>query len=132
MAIEKMSNWKPVTLFLVVGFLGFCVNMAILSSALWEGINFRIAIILGITGSTLLLFALDRHFVFSDARHQNVTPQLIGFLIICFLGGVLNYLVSIMMLSWIPGLMIQAAEWVGILVGATFNYFFLRYMIFKR
>lgn len=130
--LKRVLEWNPIILFLVVGFLGFCVNMAVLSFALWEGVDYRLAIILGITASTTLLFALDRHFVFADSRHKDVTPQLIGFLVVCFIGGVLNYLVTIALLSLSPELKVQAAEWVGIIVGATFNYFCLRYMVFKK
>jgi putative flippase GtrA len=130
--LKKVSEWNPIILFLFVGFIGFCVNMAVLTFALWEGVDYRIAIISGIVASTVLLFVLDRHFVFSHASHRAVTPQLIGFLIVCFLGGVLNYLVSIFLLFLFPGLMVQLAELVGIIVGATFNYFCLCYMVFKK
>lgn len=106
--------------------------MLVLTVALKAGIEVRIALILGITTSMTLLFILDRHLVFSHARYRDVLPQLIGFLIVCFVGGALNYLSAMALLSAFPGLLVQAAELVGIIVGTTFNYIFLRFLIFKK
>lgn len=130
--LEKSLKWNSVALFLLVGFLGFCLNMAILTIALWGGMDVKIAIILGITASTTLLFALDRHFVFSHARHKSVTPQLIGFLIACLIGGMFNYYATTFLLTEFSWLMPQVAEIFGLIVGAIFNYFFLRYLVFKK
>ncbi len=106
--------------------------MGILTFALWQEVNFKLAIILGITSSTVLLFLLDRHFVFSDARHKRVTPQIFGFILACFICGALNYFSTIGLLSTFSGLIPQIAEIGGLIIGAIFNYFFLRYFVFKK
>ncbi|MBA3603126.1 MAG: GtrA family protein [Parachlamydiaceae bacterium] len=106
--------------------------MVILTIALWQEVNLKLSIILGITASTTLLFLLDRHFVFSYARHKRVTPQIFGFILACFIGGALNYFSTIGLLSTFSGLLPQIAEIGGLIIGAIFNYFFLRYLVFRK
>jgi putative flippase GtrA len=126
------SEWKSIFLFLAVGFLGFCLNITILTIALWVGIDVKKAIVMGITASTLLLFFIDRSFVFSYASHKAATPQLFGFIMVCIAGGELNYLISMSLLTLFPSLLAQIAETVGIIVGVIFNYIFLRLLVFKK
>ena len=115
--------------YLVVGFVGFCANMLVLTVALKMGVAVKVAIIQGIVTSTLLNFILDRHVVFPHARHRALAGQFIGFILVCLLGALVNYIVALSLLFlFFP----QLAELFGIIVGTSFNYVLLRFVVFKR
>ncbi len=127
-----LREWRFIWPYLAVGFIGFCLNMTLLTLGLWAGVPVRPALLLGIAASTCCNFMLDRHWVFSHARERAVAPQFIGFLCVCLLGAGLNYATAATLLKHIPWLLPQVAEWAGILVGTSFNYLLLRFFIFKR
>lgn len=118
--------------FLVVGFLGIGVNLGVLTLALWAGIAVKLAIILGIAVSMVFNFALDRRFAFSYARNGKISQQFVGFVTVCLLGSLLNYLSAIWLLKRFPSLLPQLAELVGISVGTFFNYTLSRFLIFRK
>lgn len=118
--------------FLVVGFLGVGVNLAVLTLALWAGVPVKLAIILGIAVSMVFNFALDRRFTFSYARHGKISQQFVGFVAVCLIGSLLNYLSAIWLLKRFPHLLPQLAELVGIVVGTFFNYSLSRFLIFRK
>lgn len=140
MKFLSQDYWKPldghpelsyILQYLAVGFLGFCLNMVVLTSALLLGAKVKIALILGIAASTLFNFVLDRHWVFSYARHRSLILQFVGFIFVCLAGAWLNYRCAIGLLGLFPKLWPQVAEIVGIIVGTTFNYLLLRFAIFR-
>lgn len=118
--------------FLAVGFLGFLTNMTLLTIALHYGIDVRFAIMLGITASTIVNFVFDRGFVFPHARRRAFLGQFMGFALVCLCGATLNFACATELLYQFPQLLPQLAELGGILVGTTFNYLFLRLLIFKH
>ncbi len=132
MTSKKCSEWNSIALFITAGFLGFCLNMSILTLALWQGITVKIAIVLGISTSTMFLFILNRHFVFSHARDKNIKFQFFGFITVCFFGGLINYFSATTLLETFPWLMAQVAEVAGLIIGAIFNFFLLRYFVFAK
>lgn len=123
-------EWETIGPFLAVGFIGFCLNMVLLTVALWAGVKVQAAILLGIAASTLCNFMLDRHWVFSHTRKRSIVPQFVGFLLTCLLGAAANYSTALGVLLLFPSLLPQFAELAGILVGTSLNYVVLRFYIF--
>jgi len=118
--------------YLAVGFLGFCLNMLVLTFFLMTGVGVRGALISGIAASTLFNFSLDRHVVFSHARHQTFAWQFLGFILTCLAGAWLNYKCAMAILAVFPKLIPHIAELAGIIVGTAFNYLLLRFIIFRK
>lgn len=121
-------EYQTIIAYLAVGFLGFCANMFTLTLALAWGIEPKRAIVCGIVVSTLLNFLLDRVWVFPNGRQHPLAGQFIGFVFVCILGALVNYSVAISLLSLFSP---HVAELFGIIVGTVFNYFLLRFMVFK-
>ena len=130
--LKRLSEINILTLYLLVGVLGFSTNMSILTLALYLGVPTKLALILGIVTSMSVLFVLDRQLVFSYANGRPLTPQVVGFMLVCLLGGMLNYFCTLSILLIWPGLYIQIAECAGVLAGTIFNYVFLRFAVFSR
>lgn len=118
--------------FLGVGFLGFCLNMLVLTFTLMAGVGLRASLISGITASTLFNFALDRHVVFSYARHRAFVWQFLGFILTCVAGASINYSTAMAILTAWPKLLPHIAELAGIIIATAFNYLLLRYIIFRK
>lgn len=118
--------------FLAVGFLGFCLNMLVLTFTLMAGAGIRASLISGITASTLFNFTLDRHIVFSYASHRGFLWQFLGFILTCVAGAWINYSTAMAILTACPKLLPHLAELAGIIVATAFNYVVLRYAIFRK
>lgn len=130
--MSEWSEWRFIWPYLWVGFLGFCLNMGVLTLALYFGLPVKPALAFGIAASTLSAFFLDRHMVFSHARGRDLLQQFGGFIVVCLLGAALNYICATTLLYYFPTLLPHVAEWFGILVGTTFNYLLLRFWVFHH
>jgi putative flippase GtrA len=117
--------------YLIVGFIAFCANMAVLTCALDLGCSVHISLALGIATSTTLAFVLDRLYVFPAAKEHPLLPQMGGFLLVCLCGAGINYATASILLAFYPNFYVQAVEILSILLGTVFNYVCLRHWIFK-
>lgn len=117
--------------FLGVGGLGFICNLVVLTLLLQIGMHIKPALALGIVTSTAVGFFFNRYHVFSYAKHQHFMSQLLGFVFVCMGGALINYMLSVALLSNIEWMVPQLAIVAGAIGAATFNYIFLRLIVFK-
>lgn len=130
--LRHHPEWSRLLHFIGVGAVGFIGNLLILTSLLLLGANLRLSIIAGIITSTLINFIGDRVLVFDYARDGKIHFQFIGFILVCLIGGIINYQISIALISAFDWLIPQFAVIAGILVATGFNFFCLRYLVFKK
>jgi dolichol-phosphate mannosyltransferase len=130
--IFAYPNGSNLLQFLAVGASGVVVNLATLTALLAAGARADLALALAILISMLSNFALNRRLTFSYARHRPAAKQLVGFVLSCAVGSLLNYYVSTKLLDFDPTLSPQLASVVGILAGTAVNYLFNRFGTFRR
>ncbi len=120
--------------FAAVGASGVLVNLSVLTVLWLAGLPLSVAVALAILVSMLTNFALNRRITFSYARGGNALRQLVGFLAGSSLGALVNYGVTLLLLSRLPNLeqVPQIPSLVGILAGLVFNYTFSRYLVFHK
>lgn len=94
--------------------------------------NVKVALWCGIITSNLVNFFFDRHWVFAYAREMHFFGQLLGFILVVALGAALNYAVSISILSQFAKIAPQIAAVGGVSTAVIFNYFCLRYLVFRE
>ena len=128
----KYPNVSSLLQFLVVGASGVLVNLFVLTALLWLEIPRKLAVALAIAISMLSNFALNRRFTFSYARGGGILRQLAGFVGSCSLGALINYAITMSMLTKWPGLLPQLAALVGIIGGMAANFVLCRFFVFKR
>jgi dolichol-phosphate mannosyltransferase len=129
--IFKFGVWTQLTHFLFVGGLGTLVNMLALTALLAAGTPVRWAVAAAILASMCFNFALNRRFSFAGARERAWPRQLAAFIAASSVGALINYGVSIMLLTRIKGLTPQVAALVGIAAGTLFNFMASRYLVFR-
>lgn len=128
---SSYPEWGRVINFLAVGALGFIWNLTVLTILLWAGIAVNISIGMGIATSTLINFFFDRHLVFSYARNGRLFWQFLGFVFVCVCGAMINYFISIELLTNYNWIIPQAAVIAGAVVAVVFNYICLRLFVFR-
>jgi dolichol-phosphate mannosyltransferase len=131
--IYKFGGWADFAQFLVVGFSGVFVNLAVLTVLLWMSVSMSGAMGVAIVLSMLTNFLLNRRYSFSYARKGPFFRQLFQFCLACSLGGVLNYVTA--MGVWAYGVSFvtpQLASLCGIAVGTLFNFLASRYLVFRQ
>lgn len=117
--------------FLAVGVLGFACNLIMLTALLWMGTTVEIAVAIGIATSTIVNFFFDRHLVFSYAKNGHLFWQLAGFIAVCIFGAIINYSISIALLSTLNWMVPQVAVSIGAIGAIIFNYICLRFLVFR-
>ena len=102
------------TLFVFLGLLPFSVARAV---AIWVAMTWN--------------FALNRNLTFVSAKSGSRTKQYFGFCLGCLLGAVLNWSISVLLLSelHVPPFAAAAA---GILAGAVSNFVVCQRVVFRR
>lgn len=130
-AFYSSPEWGKIINFMAVGALGFICNITLMTFLLWIEVDLKIALAAGITLSAIINFFLDRHVVFSHARHGSFFWQLIGFVFVCFFGSLINYYISIGLLVSFNWMLPQIAATVGAIGTTIFSYIFLRFGVFR-
>jgi len=131
--IYKYEDLACLLQFGFVGLLGVLVNLAVLTLLLNVNIPAHFAVAVAIAVSIGTNFLLNRRFTFSYARRECPKKQFVGFVTSSSLAAVVNYLVTIgVMTIWFKGICPQLAALVGILAGTIINFFANRYVVFKK
>lgn len=129
--IFKFGTLSHLAQFLIVGASGVAVNLLVVYGliALWAGEKFAFAG--GIAVSLVTNFLLNRRFSFSYARRRPVVGQFLYFAGACSVGMVTQWLVAVLMHSYIEGISIWLATLAGIASGTLFNFLISRYLVFR-
>jgi dolichol-phosphate mannosyltransferase len=91
----------------------------------------KTSIAVAIALSMLFNFGLNRRFSFSYARQGSWLGQLGGYVVACSLGAVINYAVSVWLLTRWTGVWPQVPALVGIIAGTGVNFVFCRFLVFR-
>ncbi len=129
--IYKFGTWSHLAQFLVVGASGVVVNLLVLYALVWMGVLEPLAVAGGIAVSLVTNFLLNRRFSFSYARSQPLMKQFVGFAGACSIGALVNYIVTLAVLSGWEATPLWLAAMVGIVAGMGFNFIISRYMVFR-
>jgi len=127
--IYKYGTWSHLFQFVVVGFSGLAINLAVLTALLHADINDKAAVAIAIAVSMVWNFILNRRFSFSYARDRSIVNQFLGFVAACSVGAVVNYFTTIEV--WEVLRYKQLAAFVGVLAGTLFNFVAKRFVIFR-
>lgn len=130
-AFCSYPEWGRIFNFIAAGALGFTCNIILMTLLLWMEVDLKIALTSGITLSAIINFFLDRHVVFSHARHGSFFRQLVGFVLVCLGGSLINYYISIGLLANFNWIMPQIAVTAGAIGSTLFSYIFLRFLVFR-
>ena len=129
--IFKYGVWSQLLQFLFVGGLGTLVNLVALTLLLRSGARTSTAVCLAILASMVFNFILNRRFSFSGARSHAWPLQFFRFLLASSAGALINYGVTLWVLSLAPHIAPQVAALAGIAVGTIFNFGASRYVVFR-
>lgn len=129
--IFKYGVWSQLMQFLLVGGIGTVVNLVALTLLIALQVPARWAvggaIVTAMTGN----FVLNRRFSFSFAREGLWWPQYLRFVSASSAAALVNYLVTLSILSRVPALAPQLAALIGIAAGTGVNFVASRYLVFK-
>ncbi|HSV98505.1 MAG TPA: GtrA family protein [Spirochaetota bacterium] len=82
--------------FSVIGAIGTCIDLACVYLAYdVAGVPFRGARVIGFVVALTTNFMLNRKFTFGDKRNGKATRQYLLFFVICTLGFLVNWLISV-------------------------------------
>lgn len=119
--------------FGLVGATGMGVNMLTVLAAEGLGAGTLWAVRWGIGVSILSNFGLNRRFTFGHARGGSIVKQLVGFVLTCLVGAVIQYMVTARALGWLPaGSPTPLAVPFGVAAGMVFNFLISRHVVFAR
>lgn len=133
----KYPGWSSFVPFALVGISGigvYAALLAIFDVILQDILSGDIQIILAILLTIGWNFTFDRWLAFWYARGDTLWRQFVGFLGVCSVPVVINFLVTI----WLVGdhMVAPAAGAIGALVGSVagvlFNWFVARAIVFRR
>jgi dolichol-phosphate mannosyltransferase len=130
--VHSFTHFSELVQFAVVGASGLLVNLAALTLGLVAGMPGRGAVAFGIGVSITSNFLLNRRFTFSHARHHPFLPQFAHYVATVALGAVVNYGVTLALLSRFPWLLPQSAALVGITAGTQLNYLTAKFVVFRE
>jgi len=140
--IIRLARWKYPRLssflpFAMVGVTGIGVYVLLLwfLERVAQGvIAGDLQIVIAIVGAMVWNFAFDRWLAFWYARRQPIVQQLLGFLAVCSLPVLVNFLIT----RWLVGdnVVSPAAGAIGAaagsIVGVVFNWLVVRSIVFRR
>ncbi len=129
--IFKYGFWSEFTQFSLVGALGTLVNLLALTLLLAVHVPTRWSVGCAILLAMSCNFVLNRRFSFSLARGGAWWPQYLRFVTASSVAALLNYAVTMSVLSRMPGLAPQLAALCGIAVGTGVNFVASRYLVFQ-
>ena len=131
----RHPNWSSVVPFLAVGGSGF-VLYAVLLWLLMSMLPGKhpLAVALAILGAMTWNFLLNRVVSFWYARDRQVLGQFAGYVLVCSVGGVVNWLVTQWAIDHYERIPMAAfvGTVAGVLAGTAFNYLGSRYLVFRR
>lgn len=129
--IFKYGFWSELTQFSLVGGFGTLLNLLVLTLLLAIHIPTRWSVGCAILLAMTCNFLLNRRFSFSLARGGWWWPQYLRFVTASSVAALLNYAVTMSVLSRIPDFAPQLAALFGIAVGTGVNFVASRYLVFK-
>ncbi len=128
--VHRYGTWSHLAQFLLVGFSGLLVNLALLTLFLRASVPPRWAIALAIGGSMSWNFVLNRRLSFSYARDDSVVRQFVGFVAACSVGAVVSYWTTASV--WELFRYKQVAAVIGVVAGTAFNFVASRFVVFRK
>jgi len=129
--IFKYGAWTQLMQFLIVGGMGTVVNLAALSALVALALPRRPAIAIAIFVAMCFNFILNRRFSFSATRHRPWPKQFLVFVAATSVGALINYATTLFVSERVPGIRLQVAALIGIVVGTLFNFAASRYLVFR-
>lgn len=132
--IFKYAEASHLSQFIAVGVSGVFVNLSTLTVLKSLSVPTEMAVAGGIGVSMITNFLLNQRFTFSYARKENKWKQFTGFIAACSTGAVLNWVVTMYLVSYYA-LFTQTPQWaalVGILAGTGLNYGINRALVFRK
>ena len=129
--IFKYGAWTQLMQFLIVGGMGTVVNLAALSALVALDLPRRPAIAIAIFVAMCFNFILNRRFSFSATRHRPWPKQFLVFVAATSVGALINYATTLFVSERVPGIRLQVAALIGIVVGTLFNFAASRYLVFR-
>lgn len=132
LAADRYPGLIQFVQFLAIGGTGLVVDLA-LFAALWMICPAPAARALAIAAAMTWNFVLNRQLTFAAARADVWWVQYLRYCGGCTVGGVVNWLVSLALLEWVP-LMIRLpllAALAGVVAGTGFNFVLCRRTVFR-
>lgn len=130
--IAKYGLWTGSTKFAVVGLIGVLVNLLVITILLSFGIQPINSVAGGIGASIIFNFMLNRKISSSYGRDSKVVARFLGYIKICGVGALVNFMVCFSSLYLIKNLDPRIGALMGIFSGAAINYLVIRFLAFKR
>lgn len=129
--IYKYGVWSQLLQFLAVGAIGTGVNLSALTVLIAAHVPIRASVAIAIWLAMTFNFILNRRFSFSFARHGAWFSQYARFTAASFIGALINYAVTMVILGIATGIAPQLAAFAGIVAGTGFNFVASRYLVFR-
>jgi dolichol-phosphate mannosyltransferase len=129
--IFKFGTSSQLLQFLTVGGLGTVVNLVLLTLLLRAGALPKPAVAGAIVLSMCFNFVLNRRFSFGEARRDGWLRQFVGFMAACSLGALINYAITLVLMTRSSSMRPQIAALVGIAAATAFNFVASRYLVFR-
>ncbi len=129
--IFKFGLWTQLMQFLVIGGIGTIVNLAALTVLLLFEVNVKLAVALAILIAMTFNFVLNRRFSFSFARHRSWIRQYARYVGASSVAALINYCLTMAVLTYVPKFLPQVAALIGIIVGTGINFVASRYLVFR-
>jgi dolichol-phosphate mannosyltransferase len=130
--IYKFAYTSSALQFAAVGLSGVVVNLAVLSILVALGVPRALGVTAGIAVSVFSNFLLNRRFTFGYARSETIGRQFLGFVAASAAGALVNYMITMSVLPYMPDQSIQVAALCGIVGGMGLNYLANQFLIFRR
>jgi dolichol-phosphate mannosyltransferase len=130
--IFKFAMGTEMLHFGLVGTTGLVVNLVILTLLTEVGVNARASVAVAIALSMVSNFLLNRRLTFGYARSGNIWKQFAGFVAACSFGALVNYLCTLAIVDFWPGVAVQLAAFVGVVAGLGFNFLTNRFLVFRK
>jgi dolichol-phosphate mannosyltransferase len=127
----KYGVWSQLMQFLLVGGLGTVVNLLTLTLFIALHVPTRWAVGGAIFAAMTSNFVLNRRFSFSYARQGSWWPQYLRFVSASSAAALVNYAVTLSILSRVPAAAPQLAALIGIAAGTGLNFVASRYLVFN-
>ena len=127
----KYGVWSQLIQFLIVGGVGTGVNLLALTLFIALQVPTHWAVGGAILTAMTSNFLLNRRFSFSFARQGVWWPQYLRFVSASSVAGLVNFAVTVSVLSRAPDLAPQVAALIGIAAGTGINFVASRYLVFN-
>ncbi|MEJ5362766.1 MAG: glycosyltransferase family 2 protein [Spirochaetota bacterium] len=138
--LKRLFHYKYPSLyqflfFSLIGSTGMVVDMTtvFITYGLLH-INFKIARALAFVIALTWNFFLNRKLTFPDSPHKNLLMQYRNFFIVCSIGGIFNWFISVYLYSTYPYFkeFYLLAVFIGIMGGLLINFLGSKYIVFGK